>query len=127
MKYFNDNNGFSLLEVVIALAIFSLGIVGLYAVQTRTIGQNYTASRITTAVTWASEKIEDLISLPYADVKDSVGTGETSPDGVYTVTWDVSADNVPLPNTKTIKMVVTSHRAGTGSLVELEYIKYKFH
>ena len=126
MKYFNNNNhGFSLLEVVIALAIFSISIVGLYAVQTRTIGQNYTASRITTAVTWASEKIEDLISLPYKDVVDSGVSGETSPDGVYTVTWDVT-DDVPLPNTKTIKMTVTSQRAGTGSLVELEYIKYKY-
>ncbi|MFT5728336.1 MAG: prepilin-type N-terminal cleavage/methylation domain-containing protein [Desulforhopalus sp.] len=125
MKFFaNNSHGFTLLEVVIALAIFSISIVGLYAVQTRTIGQNFTASRITTAVTWASEKIEDLISLDYDDISDSVGGGETSPDGVYTITWNV-VDEAPLPNTKTINMVVTSQRAGTGSLVQLEYIKHK--
>lgn len=142
MKYSNSNNhGFSLLEVIIALAIFSISIVALYSIQTRTIGQNYTASRITTAVTWASEKTEDLLALSYQDVidtdnpKDGVAGlqantpatadgSETSPDGVYTVMWNV-AEEWPLPNTKTIRMIVTSQRAGTGRLVDLEYIKHK--
>lgn len=124
MKKINNNDGFSLLEVVIALAIFSISIVGLYAVQTRTISQNYTASRITTAVNLASEKMEDLITLPYDDVIASVGN-ETSPDGVYTITWSV-AEGVPMADyTKTIRVIVTSQRAGTGSLVDLEYIKHK--
>lgn len=139
MKYFKSNHGFSLLEVVIALAIFSISIVALYSIQMMTIGQNYTASRITTAVTWASEKIEDLMALSYNDVKDKTGDNlaglqdstvatadgsETSPDGVYTVLWNV-AEEEPLPNTKTIRIIVTSERAGTGRLVDLEYIKHK--
>ena len=141
MKLLRNRNGFSLLEVVIALAIFSISIIALYALQTRTITQNATASRITTAATWASEKIEDLIALSYNDLKEkstdkdgvlglqdsTVATAdgnEVSPDGVYTVLWNV-AEEKPLPNTKTIRMIVTSKRFGTGSKVELEYIKHK--
>lgn len=132
-----NNQGFTLLEVVIALAIFSIGIVGLYGVQTRTIGQNYTASRITTAATWGAEKIEDLLALSYKDLKDNNNNGvaglgdstnadgtETSPDGVYTVLWNVAEDR-PIYRTKTIRVIVTSQRAGTGRLVDLEYVKHE--
>ncbi len=121
MKILREDTGFTLLEVVTALAIFSIGIVALYGIQTMTISQNYKANRIITADTWASEKIEDFIALDYGDVADG---NEISPDGVYTVTWTVIED-VPLPNTKTIRVVVTTQRKGTGSLVDLEYIKHK--
>jgi prepilin-type N-terminal cleavage/methylation domain-containing protein len=141
MKYLHGDQGFSLLEVMIALVIFSISIVALYGIQTRTIVQNYTASRITTADTWASKKIEELIALKYEDVTDTDGDGtgglshdttatadgsQTSPDGVYTVLWNVAgtdAAGVPLPNTKIVRIIVTSSRAGTGNRVDLEYIK----
>jgi prepilin-type N-terminal cleavage/methylation domain-containing protein len=134
-----SNQGFSLLEVVIALAIFSIGIVGLYSVQTRTIGQNYTASRITTAANWGADKVEDLLALSYQDLKDINNDGtaglsdsttatadgsETSPDGVYTLLWNVAV-NRPIYRTKTVRVIVTSPRAGTGNLVDIEYVKHE--
>jgi prepilin-type N-terminal cleavage/methylation domain-containing protein len=121
MKYFG-NQGFSLLEVMIALAIFSISIVALYGIQTQSIHQNYTASRITTADSWASKKIEDLIALKYEDVDDDSQPSPESPIGVYTISWNVVTD-APLPDTKTIRIVVTSSRAGVGKQVDLEYIK----
>ena len=143
MKYLHNDQGFSLLEVVIALAIFSISIIALYTIQTRTITQNATASRITTGSTWASETIEELISEDYDEVKDTdadgvnglsdktLGTADdkkVSPDGVYTVLWNVAGTDAigyPLPNTKTIRVFVTTARQGTENLVELEYIKHK--
>jgi prepilin-type N-terminal cleavage/methylation domain-containing protein len=137
MKTVQVNNGFTLMEVITALAIFSIGIVALYGVQTGTIGRNYTSNRITTASTWASEKIEDLLSLAYQDLKDTDNDGaaglsdsttatadgsESSPDGVYTVLWNVAV-NEPIYRTKIIRVIVTSQRAGTGNLVDMEYVK----
>lgn len=134
-----SSQGFSLLEVVIALAIFSIGIVGLYNIQTRTIGQNYTANRITTAVNWGAEKVEDLLGLSYQDLKDNNNDGtsglgnsttvtadgsETTPDGVYTLLWNVAV-NRPIYRTKIIRIIVTSQRAGTGRLVDIEYVKHE--
>lgn len=121
MKHPHDRHqGFSLLEVMIALAIFSIAIVALYGIQTITISQNFSAGRITTANAWGAKKLEDLMALKYDDV---INGNEASPDGVYTVDWTV-AEDTPLPNTKTILVVVTSQRAGTGSRVELEYVKH---
>ena len=117
---FAGNQGFSFMEVVIALAIFSIGIVGLYGIQTMTVTQNFTSSRVTTGSTWAAGKIEDLLTLQYDDVVDG---NATSPDGVYTLAWTV-ATHSPLPNTKTISMVVTTVRTGVGSRVEMDYIKH---
>lgn len=126
MSFLRNNQGFSLLEVVIALAIFSISIIALYTIQTRTISQNTTASRITTASTWGAEKIEELMSSDYDDVALKVGNATyESPDKVYKLDWTVTEKD-PLPNTKTIKIVVTTpKRIGTGSKVELEYIKHK--
>ena len=122
MKLAPKEQGFSLLEVVIALAIFSISIIALYTIQTRTITQNATASRITTGSTWGAEKIEELMSADYDKVDSDT---YESPDKVYKLDWTVT-ENDPLPNTKTIKMVVTTPgRTGTGSKVELEYIKHK--
>lgn len=141
MKYLHENQGFSLLEVMIALAIFSISIVALYGIQTQTIHQNYTASRITTADAWAAKRIEDLIALKYEDVKDTDGDGVgglshdttgtadgnlTSPDGVFTLLWNVAGTDalgVPFPGTKIVRILVTSTRSGTGRQVDLEYIK----
>lgn len=133
-----DQKGFSFMEVVIAMAVFSIAIVALYGLQTRTITQNFTASRITTANTWASEKLEVLMALKYDDVEDTNDDGagglanstpatadgsEATPDGVYTVLWNV-VEETPLPNTKTVRVIVTSPRGGTGNRIELEYIKH---
>ena len=150
MNRLQQNSGFSLIEVIIALAIFSIGIVGLYAVQTQTISQNTTSSRITTAVTWASDKAEDLLGHNYKDLTDvhplsdpghgvaglsatnpncapgnnAVDGCEVSPDGIYTLQWNV-AENRPIYRSKIIRVIVTSQRAGTGRLVDMEYVKHE--
>ena len=141
------NQGFSFMEVVIALAIFSIGIVALYGIQTMTVTQNFTSSRVTTVDTWAAGKIEELLTLRYDDVTDTDNDGDvgladrttaaadgftTSPDGVYSLLWNVAETDdltrphkgYPLPHTKTIRVYVTTVRQGTGSLVEMEYIKH---
>lgn len=143
MEQLRQNAGFSLIEVLMALAIFSIGIVGLYAVQTTTIGQNFTSGRISTAVNWASDKAEDILAHHYDDISDKNGNGagglantnpncatangtdgcEVSPDGVYTLVWNV-AENRPVYRSKIIRVIVTSQRGGTGRLVDVQYVKH---
>ncbi len=70
-----NNKGFTLLGSGYRFGIFSISIIALYTIQTRTITQNATASRITTGSTWASEKIEELMSADYDDVTLNAGNG----------------------------------------------------
>jgi type IV pilus assembly protein PilV len=81
----NDENGFTLVEVMIALVIFSIGILGVAAMQINFIQGNATARGVTEAANQASGKMEDLVALSYASVASS---NETVGD--YTLNWTVS-------------------------------------
>ena len=52
-----DNCGFTLIEVMIALAIFSIGILGMYALQISSINGNTSARNRTQAIAWAANRI----------------------------------------------------------------------
>ena len=59
-----NDHGFSLIEVLIAMAIFSVGILGVATMQISSVKGNATAGGITDIATAASDKIEELMSLP---------------------------------------------------------------
>lgn len=53
-------NGFTLLEVMISLAIISIALVALLSAHNRALSLNYEAARLTDAVTLAREEMEKL-------------------------------------------------------------------
>jgi prepilin-type N-terminal cleavage/methylation domain-containing protein len=57
--------GFTLIETLMAMAIFTIGILALFGMQSAAITQNVVANKITTGSTWATDQVEQLISLPY--------------------------------------------------------------
>ena len=57
--------GFTLIETLMAMAIFTIGILSLFGMQSAAITQNVVANKITTGSTWAADQVEQLISLPY--------------------------------------------------------------
>lgn len=135
----NGNDGFTLLEAIIALAIFTIGIVALYAAQNATIGYNFSASRMTTAVNWSAQFLESFISMNYDDLNDLNGDGAAglavstanasdyqavSPDGRYAIFWNV-AEDTPVRGIKAIRVIVTSPGVGMGRRVQLDYLKYR--
>ena len=61
----NNRSGFTLLEVLIALFIFSIGILGVNAMQLTSIQGNGKANRITGASNIAADRIEQILSMPY--------------------------------------------------------------
>ena len=88
IKYNTKNqSGFTLLEVLIALFIFSIGILGVNAMQITSIKGNSTANRITQASNLAADQIEAILSLDYDDValndNDTDGTAQdANSDGI---------------------------------------------
>ena len=129
-----NNSGFTLIEVLVALTIFSVGMLAIAALHI-TSGKGNASARIQTeTVAWATLQMENLMSGSYHADKDGVdndGDGEIDEDderalvagshpesgsflirdGVYAVTWKV-LDNQPVENTKTIS--VTAGHSGRG-------------
>jgi len=131
IKKSQKDQGFTLIEVLIAISIFAVGLLAVATMQLSAINVNSTAGRITTRMTWAQDKIEELMALPYSDPwleaagnppagNDSAGnTHQLSPttDG-YTISWTVTNDT-PVPNTKLITVSV-SGRGKTSQLTSMK-------
>ena len=124
-----NNEGFTLIEVLIAISIFAFGLLAVAAMQISAIQVNSTADQITIRSTWAQDKIEELMSLSYTDPwiedlgdppsgTDSDGnTHEETTDG-FTVSWTVTDDS-PVSNAKLITVTVT----GRGKTTQISFIK----
>src|SRR5215471_18801903 len=106
--------GLSLIEVLVAMVVLSLGLLGLERVHIAAIQANTIASRLTQATTLAQDRAEQLMALPYNDVvlSDTTAPGtfttytEPNPPQGYTITWTVDTD-VPSAGIKTINIDVT--------------------
>jgi prepilin-type N-terminal cleavage/methylation domain-containing protein len=114
------NNGFTLIEVLVAIAIFAIGILALTSLQAVYIGGNSSARMQTGATTLATQWLERLKILPYAhDDLDPVGNPHRQVVGAYQIEWNV-ADNSPINEVKTIRITVTPANL-RGRPVNLDY------
>ncbi|MHB1349584.1 MAG: type IV pilus modification protein PilV [Desulfobulbaceae bacterium] len=146
----NNQQGFTLVEVLIAMVILAVGMLTLITMQTTGIKGNAQASHITVASGWASDRIEQIFAMDYdhADLRDDESIDNTannqdgtaglddatdatadgkavSPDGFYTIYWNV-ADETMMPNTKTIRIIVLRQEQGITKPVVMNYLKAKY-
>jgi type IV pilus assembly protein PilV len=127
IRAMQNDAGFTIIEVVIAISILAVGLLGVAAMQTSAIQVNSAAGQMTTRMNWAQDKMEELMALPYTDtllVDNNSAVGvmtnhtDTSPPTGYTITWSVDNHN-PVPNTKRIVVTVT----GKGKTSRLTCMK----
>jgi type IV pilus assembly protein PilV len=117
--------GFTLLEVIIAISILTVGLLAVASMQTAAIRGNDAAYRITESATWAQDRLEFLMALPYDDSALSNGTGKTDPmttPANYTITYDVEVDT-PIANTKRITVIASQNDRGATKTRRLTSIK----
>jgi prepilin-type N-terminal cleavage/methylation domain-containing protein len=113
--------GFTLLEVIIAISIFSIGLLAIAAMQTSAIRVNSTAAQLTELNTWSMDKLEQLMGVPYTDPSlDPTGNTHQDPQNAdgFTVSWDIT-NNSPTQNTKLIEITV----AGKGKRLLLTSVR----
>lgn len=119
-----DESGYTIIEVVIAIAIFSIGILSAWALQTSSTRGNSAARNLTTAASCASDRLEQLIQLPYAHADLVAGThtpvqaldgldnnfdgeiDEAGESGPLRISWIVTDDS-PIQQTKAIRVDIT--------------------
>lgn len=146
--------GFSLIEAMVALAIFVIGILGVYKLQLYATTGNALANRVTTSQSWASYAVEELLTRDYDhdDLEDddtngingldtinntadgilyisSNGSKSTAPgtNDIYTVYWNI-ADGTPpstiLNDVKQIRVHVVRN-GGIGNGLLYSHDYYK--
>jgi type IV pilus assembly protein PilV len=93
--------GYTLIEILMAIAIFSIGILAVFSMQISAINGDATARMRTEATILASQLAEEEMSLNYDNL---VPEGPTKV-GVYTWKIDVQND-APMKSTKTINVTV---------------------
>ncbi|CAB1080639.1 hypothetical protein D1AOALGA4SA_8318 [Olavius algarvensis Delta 1 endosymbiont] len=101
--------GFTLLEVLIAVSIFAIGILAIAGLQIRSVNLNSAARMQSEATTVAVDVMERLMSLPYEHPElDGVNGVQQRQVGVYTAFWQIS-DDTPINWCKTINVWVTAN------------------
>jgi len=125
----NNNRGYSLIEVLIAMAIFSLGILGVAGMQISSTGSNSNARKITDATYYAEDRLERLMSLAWADPNlDPAGNTHTvaTADG-YTIEWDVTDADLDANGTNDSKIInlTVSHDVFDVGRISMQYIRHQ--
>jgi type IV pilus assembly protein PilV len=114
--------GFTLLEVIVAISILTVGLLGLATMQVTSIKGNFFASRVTEGSAVASDRLEKLFALPYTHADLSGGTHtDPSPPAGRSISWIVT-DNSPLNNTKKVVMTVSWTERGVQKNLSMERI-----
>ena len=104
-----SSRGFTLIEVLIALAIFSIGILAVASMQIRSINLNASAQIQSEATTLAVEWLERLKMLPYDHTDlDELNNPHQDQFGSYTIRWEV-AETLDLPTKKITVTVINAN------------------
>jgi type IV pilus assembly protein PilV len=109
---FQNENGFTLLEVLFALVIFSIGLLAVNAMTTMVIKSNYMSKNLTTAVHLAQNKLDALNAGPYADVDNAGLADELDLDaqevaGAGIFNRSVTVTTSTAPDYKTVEVIVS--------------------
>ena len=138
-----NERGFSIIEVMIAISILSIGILALASMQVAAMRGNSFAGSVTEGSTWALDHIEKLMNLPWddaslqdADLDGAAGLAhigfDTDPDtpedadfmvtrGRYSIHWNV-ANNLVTANTRTVNVIVTWTDHGVQKSVSIQRV-----
>jgi len=110
-------SGFTLIEILIAIFILVVGLLGVAGVATTVINGNALSKGITTATTLAQDKVEELKGTDYANI----APGSDTQESIYARTWTVTTDS-PGTGMKTIDVAVAFSWKGTTRNVTLRTI-----
>ena len=99
------NAGFTLVESLLTLAIMSMSLLALAGFQITVLRGNALARRMTTAVSIAEQRLEQLKNTSYTNIQAEAATQVTASNLHFT--RQVTVTTGPLPNTKSVSVLVS--------------------
>ncbi|GAG11105.1 unnamed protein product [marine sediment metagenome] len=119
----NDEKGFTLVEILIAIVVLAIGVLAMGQMQIASIRGNSIANTLTEATTLAQDRMENLIGLSYNDLTAGSHPGPNNPiGGVYSIFWNIALD-YPINNTKEISVIVNWTDKGLTKTVSITSMK----
>jgi type IV pilus assembly protein PilV len=142
----NDSQGYSLIEVLIAMAVFSIGILAIFSMQITATNSNALARGMTENYNCALDKAEELLALPFNDVNlnngvhnvaknvdgiDNDGDGMVDGDdadgeaaGYIDLQWEVWDTLIHDQNIKSVRVSVTATvNRNRQKLLNIDFLK----
>lgn len=117
MKVISNQRGFTLLELLIALVILAIGLLGLAGLHVTAIQGNVSGFKISTASAVAQQRIEELKALDPSSAilnEGNYNDGNVTVQGViYNRSYAIQ-DDTPVTGTSTITLTVTWVEPATG-------------
>ena len=114
----HHQKGFTLIEIMVAIGIIAIALLGLVSVTVMVIKGNTFSKTMTTATTLANDKMEQLKKTGYAGLASGADTAQF----LYARTWTVTPDS-PAAGMKTVEVTVqwtwdgVARNVTVGSLV----------
>ncbi len=97
--------GFTLIEIMIAVAIISIGLLALGGLQVSLVRGNALSQRMTAAISVAEQQIEQVKNTPYANIQSQSAT-QIQASGLNFTRQVTVTDNSPLANTRSVNVTV---------------------
>ena len=142
----NPQQGYTLIEVLIAMAIFAMGILAVGSMQISAINTNAGSRNSTTVVTYAKDRAEDLMALeyshadldpalnPHAPAADADGIDndedgqidETGETGQISIEWNVTEADLTgdtINDSKVISVTVIRAVGSSQRRASLDFVR----
>jgi prepilin-type N-terminal cleavage/methylation domain-containing protein len=103
MRIFTTSKGFTLLEMLIAMTILSVALLGLGQMMLLSIGGASFGNKVTEATTFAQDKMEELRTMDWNGLQD----GNDAIDGAQGIQYQRAWAVVPTGKMKTVNLAVS--------------------
>ncbi len=139
-----NEKGFTLIEVLVSMAIFAFGILAIINMQLLSAAINVKSRGMTEGIVAAQNKIEELSSLPFNDAEladtdtngaagldvfpptdaaaDNADHTDVATNPRYTLFWNVE-ENKPFTGTKTVRVIVRWNEKGIFQNFSIDMVK----
>lgn len=107
MRRLHQHSGFTLLELLVAMTILSVGLLGMASLTTGIIKGNYFSKNVTSATVLAQSQLEDIQRAGYANATTANFPADNPSMGGVTFAKTTTISTGPIANTKKIDVQVS--------------------